>query len=103
MLRWFNANPARQFAATLCDEFARLRKSTALRGDTAAKKAEKFGRLRSKAGDYAGGLNIYLKARFIQGLREGLEAHEIPETEIAQFVQSIVTAPIAPKRPSGPT
>lgn len=98
MLRWFDATEARQFAETAVDEFVRLRKSTALRGDSAAKKAEKFSRLRTKINNYAAGLNVYKKAKFIQELRSELEANAIPQEEITEWMQSLITAPLSSER-----
>lgn len=95
MLRWFDTTELRQFSKTTCDEFVRLRKSTVLRGDNAAKKAERFSRLRTKINDYAAGLNVYKKAKLIQELRSGLEAQAIPQDEIVELMQSLVVAPLS--------
>ena len=95
MLGWFDTAELRQFAETTCDEFVRLHKSTLLRRDSAAKKAEKFSRLRTKISDYVAGLNIYKKAKLIQEIRSGLERQKISQSEIAELMQSLVTAPLS--------
>ena len=52
ILRWFDTAEVEQFAVSICADYVRLRKSTALRGDNAAKRGEKFSRLKAKVDEF---------------------------------------------------
>lgn len=95
ILRWFDTAEVEQFAVSICADYVRLRKSTALRGDNAAKRVEKFSRLKAKVDEFASSLNFYKKAKLIQEMRSGLEAQQIPQEEIAAFIRSIMMTPIS--------
>jgi len=94
LFRWLDTGEVKQFAADICVEFSRLRKSVALRGDDPVKRGEKFAKLRDKAASYSAGLNFYKKACFINEVRGGLAGLDVPEPEASAFVRSLLVAPI---------
>ena len=94
LFRWLDTGEVKRFAADVCVEFGRLRKSVALRGDDSAKRGEKFGKLRDKAARYSANLNFYKKACFVNEIRSGLAGLGIPEQEVPAFVRSLLVAPI---------
>lgn len=97
MFRWFDTREVTEFASSVAIEYARLRKSTALRGDDAAKKTQKFARLHERVAEFTQTRkpNVYKKARMIDGLRKDMKKQGVPDDEIAAFVNSVLVAPIA--------
>src|SRR5690348_586322 len=97
IFRWFDTTEVTQFAASVSREYVRLRKSSALRQDDAAKRSYKFAKLAASVSDFnlSRKPNFYKKARLIDEIRVGLRAQAIPESEIAAFVDSLLIAPIA--------
>jgi hypothetical protein len=96
MLGWFDTREVETFASSMVDEYARLRKSTAVRHDTAGKRALKFDKLTAKVKAFVQDrkLNFYKKAKLLGRLRDGLQTHNVPDDEISAFLNSLLLAPI---------
>jgi hypothetical protein len=97
MLGWFDTKEVATFAATIVDEYARLRKSVVVRHDTAAKRVEKYDKLTAKVKAFVSQrkLNFYQKAKLLSQLRSGLQAHDVPDVEISAFLNTLLLAPIS--------
>jgi len=95
LFRWFDTTEVREFAASACADFVRLRKSVAVRMDDASKRTEKFGKLEDKVNAFGSSLNFYKKARLLDMLRTSLEAAGVPRDEVAVFVNALTVAPIS--------
>lgn len=97
VLDWFDTREVKAFAAGICQEYAKLRKSVELRQDTPAKRAERFAKLRHKVDAFhrAKKLNVFKRARLIDELRTGLDAAGVPDDQAADFVSSVLVAPLA--------
>ncbi|HJT99085.1 MAG TPA: hypothetical protein VJ696_12290 [Rhodanobacteraceae bacterium] len=96
-LGWFDTTEVTEFAQSIADEYGRLRKSVALRMDDAGKRTQKFDKLARKIDEFnkSRKLNFYKKAKLVNEIRFGLRARDVPEPEIAAFVNSLLLAPIS--------
>jgi hypothetical protein len=96
MLRWFDTKEVDAFAASVVEEYARLRKSVVVRHDTADKRALKFDKVAAKVKAFVQGrkLNFYKKAKLLSRLRDGLSKQSVPDEEITAFLNSLLLAPI---------
>lgn len=96
MFRWFDTHEVTEFASSVAIEYARLRKSTALRRDDSAKKSQKFAKLNGRVAEFMRTRkpNFYKKARLIDSLRTGMKEQGVPEDESAVFINSVLIAPI---------
>lgn len=96
ILRWFDTSEVNAFATSICEDYARLRKSTAVRMDNAEKRAQRFGKLRARVEEFhrTQGLNFYKKAKMINEIKLGLRSQNVPETEIDAFVNAVLLSPI---------
>jgi hypothetical protein len=96
MIGWFDTSEVNAFAASIVDEYARLRKSVAVRHDTAGKRTLKFDKLTEKVKAFVRErkLNVYKKAKLLSGLRGGLAASGVPDDEVTAFLNSLLLAPI---------
>jgi len=96
MLGWLDTKEVDVFAASIVEEYARLRKSVVVRHDTADKRTQKFDKLTAKVKAFVRErkLNFYKKAKLLSRLRDGLKKHSVPENEISAFLNSLLLAPI---------
>jgi hypothetical protein len=96
MLGWFDTKEVDAFAASVVDEYARLRRSVVVRHDTADKRTQKFDKLTAKVKAFVRErrLNFYKKARLLSRLRDGLSKQDVPEAEVSAFLNSLLLAPI---------
>lgn len=97
ILRWFDTAEVTAFAKSTAEEYARLRKSVAVRHDTGDKRAQKFEKLARKVEDFhrANKLNVYKKAKLLNELRYELRSRSVPEPDIAAFVNSLLLSPLS--------
>ena len=97
MIGWFDTTEVNAFAASITDEYARLRKSVVVRHDTADKRTQKFDKLSAKVKAFIREkkLNFYKKAKLLSQLRNGLRKQDVPEPEVSAFLNSLLLAPIA--------
>jgi len=96
MLGWFDTKEVDAFAASIVDEYARLRKSVVVRHDTADKRTLKFDKLTLKVKAFVRDrkLNVYKKAKLLSRLRDGLSKQSVPQDEVSDFLNSLLLAPI---------
>jgi hypothetical protein len=96
ILRWFDTTEVSSFAKSVSEEYARLRKSVAVRRDDTGKRAQKFDKLADKVKDFARDrkLNVYKKAKLLKVLGDGLRAQRVPEAEVSAFLDTLLLAPI---------
>jgi hypothetical protein len=96
MLGWFDTREGDAFAASIVEEYARLRRSVVVRHDTADKRTLKFDKLTAKVKAFVRErkLNFYKKAKFISQLRDGLQKQNVPDDEVSAFLNSLLLAPI---------
>lgn len=89
---WFNTAEVVQFAASVCKEYDRLRKSSAMRMDDAPKKAKKIAKLVLEVKEFKREkkLNFYKNAVMVNEIRQGLRDLRTPESEVAAFVDSVL-------------
>jgi hypothetical protein len=92
MLGWFDTNDLSRFASSLAEEYARIQKSSAARGDKASKALERTDRLVEKAVAYRRtlGINVYKKAKLIQLLREAFRSRGLGEHEIREVADALL-------------
>jgi hypothetical protein len=91
-LGWFDTSELSRFAASLAEEYARIRKSSAARGDKTSKVLERTDRLVEKAVAYRQtlGINVYKKAKLIQLLREAFRSRGLGEHEISMVSDALM-------------
>jgi hypothetical protein len=96
MLGWFDTKEVAAFSASIVDEYARLRKSVAVRHDSADKRLHKFDKLAMKVKAFMRDkkLNFYKKAKLLNQLRHGLHEHKVPEADISAFLKSLLLEPL---------
>jgi hypothetical protein len=96
ILRWFDTTEVSSFAQSVSEEYARLRKSVAVRHDDAGKREQKFDKLAAKVKDFVSErkLNVYKKAKLLKVLGDGLRAQGVPEADVAAFLDTLLLAPI---------
>lgn len=91
-IRWFDTTEVVQFAAVVAADYARLKKSTAVRMDDADKQVRKFEKLARRVEEFSRErrLNVYKKARMLSDLKDGLRTRGIGEDEVSAFVNSLL-------------
>lgn len=96
MLGWFDTKNVDAFAASIVDEYARLRKSVVVRHDTPEKRVQKFEKLTAKVKAFVRDekLNVYKKAKLLSRLRDGLSKQNVPAEDVSAFLNSLLLAPI---------
>ena len=94
VLDWFRTADVAQYAGSVCKEYLRLRKSSAIRMDDAQKRAKKIERLVLEIKEFKRSkkLNFYKTTIMINVIREGLRGQGIPEPEVTAFVDSVLLA-----------
>ncbi len=97
MFGWFDTTEVDAFARSIAEEYARLRKSVAVRHDSAGKRVQKFDKLAEKVKTFHRDrkLNFYKKAKLLNEIRYAMRSANIPEPEIAGFVDSLLLSPIS--------
>ncbi|HQW21149.1 MAG TPA: hypothetical protein PLI90_10830 [Rhodocyclaceae bacterium] len=96
MLRWFETASVRSFAAEVCEDYSRLRKSVQLRQDSKEKRSQRTAKLVAKVREFEGRekLNFFRRAIFLQELRSGLSASGAGDDEVSEFVNSVMMSPL---------
>jgi hypothetical protein len=96
VISWFDTSEVRKFAADICVEYVKLRKSVQIRKDSTGKKNERFAKLKAKAEAFyrSTSLNVFKRARLIDELRTGFGAAGVPADEASDFISSILVAPL---------
>jgi len=96
-MTWFDTKELKAFAQEIARDYLKLSKSVQVRHDSAAKRVERFARLKARADEFyrTKQLNVFKRARLISELRTQLESVGVPDEEASEFVSSVLFKPLA--------
>lgn len=97
---WFDLVEVRSQAASIADEYARLRASGAALAVKEGRQARRHDRVAARGVAYMTslGINLYKKSRFLQHLRSELEGRGVPGAEAEAFAREVMLGPLAALR-----
>ena len=93
MFGFFRTTEVFAFAATIADEYDRLRRSVVLRQDSAEKRQQKFEKMLQKIDAYSrdNRLNFYKKSRMLFAIKQSLLEKGVGEADVDAFLDRLIT------------
>ena len=97
-LRWLDTAEVAAFGTSIVDEYCRLRSSTIVQSQKAARRTRKFDQLVQKTEEYSRkhALNFYKRAKLISVIKAGLSEKKISESEIDDFIKALLLVRLKP-------
>ena len=97
MFGFFSTREVLAFAAEIVGEYDRLRRSTAMRHDSPAKRKQKFEKLTEKIEAYtrSNKLNFYKKSKMLFAIKQGLGEKGVAEEDIDALLNTLLVNGLA--------